>query len=70
MFKAEINGETVTREYTPFSDILQTGTVEFVIKFYRRDEHPKFPNGGLMTQYLEALMVGDSIKMSQPLGNF
>ena len=63
-FKAAIDGETVTRKYTPISDVLQRGTVDFVIKIYRCNEHPGFPHGGLMTQYLEKLKVGDSVLMS------
>ena len=67
-FKADINGEVVTRKYTPISDVLQRGTIDFVIKFYRKNEHPDFPDGGLMTQYLETLKIGDTLLMSQPLG--
>ena len=63
-FKAKLNGEFVTRKYTPISDVLQKGSVDFVIKIYRRNVHPAFPDGGLMTQYLETLKVGDSLLMS------
>ncbi len=27
-----------------------------------------YPNGGLMTQYLESLNVGDFVKMQGPIG--
>ena len=54
-FKATINGEDVTRKYTPITDVLHKSVVDFVIKIYRKNVHPKFPQGGLMTQYLESL---------------
>jgi Oxidoreductase FAD-binding domain len=34
-FVATIDGESVSRKYTPISDINQRGTVDFVIKVYR-----------------------------------
>ena len=48
-FKATINGEEVTRKYTPVTDVLHKSVVDFVIKIYRKNVHPKFPQGGLMT---------------------
>ena len=67
-FKATVNGETITRKYTPISDVLQKSTVDFVIKIYRANVHPKFPAGGAMTQHLESLKVGDKLFMQGPLG--
>ena len=67
-FKAKIGGEDVTRKYTPISDVLQKSTVDFVIKIYRKNVHPKFPAGGAMTQYLEAMKVGDKMLMQGPNG--
>ena len=67
-FKAKINGEEVTRKYTPIADVLQKSTVDFVIKIYRANVHPKFPAGGAMTQHLESLNVGDKLLMQGPLG--
>ena len=37
-----------------------------MIKIYRKNVHPKFPEGGLMTQYLEGLSLGESVRMSGP----
>jgi len=34
-FIAEIDGKICKRSYTPISDVLQLGTVDFVIKIYR-----------------------------------
>lgn len=60
--------EEIARKYTPTSALHQKGYCEFVIKVYRKDEHPKFPHGGLMTQYLEKMPVGQSLKMEGPKG--
>lgn len=58
----------IARKYTPTSPVHQKGYCEFVIKIYRANEHPNFPHGGLMTQYLEKMKEGDSIKMEGPKG--
>jgi len=70
IFKAPIgeNGEQVSRKYTPISDVLNTGFVDFVIKIYRKNVHPKFPEGGLMTQHLESLNPGNSLLVQGPVG--
>lgn len=34
-FIAEIDGKKCSRSYTPVSDVLQTGSTDFVIKVYR-----------------------------------
>lgn len=60
--------EEIARKYTPTSTVHQKGYIEFVIKIYRANEHPKFPHGGLMTQYLEKLPVGEYLRMEGPKG--
>lgn len=48
-FHQPTSGEKITRKYTPISDILTPGFVDFVIKVYR--PNPAFednPNGGVM----------------------
>ena len=35
--------------------------MELVVKIYPANVHPKFPDGGKMTQYLEELPIGDTI---------
>lgn len=57
-FFATIDGEEVQRPYTPISDVKEQTFVDFVIKIYRKGAHPKFPDGGQMTQYLENLEIG------------
>mmetsp|Transcript_47592 Transcript_47592/g.34862 ORF Transcript_47592/g.34862 Transcript_47592/m.34862 type:complete len:159 (-) Transcript_47592:483-959(-) len=61
-------GEEVSRKYTPTSEITTKGYVDFVIKVYRKGEHPRFPDGGLMSQYLETLEKGAEIKVEGPKG--
>ena len=61
-------GDLVCRKYTPISTVNNTGFVDFVIKIYRKGIHPRFPDGGLMTQYLESLKNGDMMLMEGPKG--
>ena len=63
------NGEMVMRSYTPISSNDDIGYVEFVIKIYFPNVHPKFPDGGVMTMYLEELKVGDKVEMRGPKGH-
>lgn len=35
--------------------------MELVVKIYHANVHPKFPDGGKLTQYLESLPIGDTI---------
>lgn len=67
---ATINDAEVSRSYTPVSSDDDKGYVEFVIKVYFANVHPKFPNGGKMSQHLESLKIGDSIKIRGPRGLF
>jgi cytochrome-b5 reductase len=60
--------QEVRRNYTPVSRVDYRGTFELVVKIYRKDVHPAFPKGGLVSQYLESLNVGDKIKISGPKG--
>lgn len=48
----------VVRPYTPISSDDDYGYVEFMIKAYFRNVHPKFPEGGKMSQHLESLSLG------------
>jgi cytochrome-b5 reductase len=57
--KADIDGETVTRSYTPVSNNSDKGTLELVVKVY--------PDGKLTT-YLGALEVGDEVQFRGPKG--
>lgn len=63
-----INDIPVIRAYTPVSSDDDKGFFECVIKVYFKNVHPKFPDGGKMTQYLEGLKIGDSITLRGPSG--
>ncbi|KAK2812236.1 hypothetical protein FQN50_001594 [Emmonsiellopsis sp. PD_5] len=58
--KATVNGEVVSRSYTPTSNNLDLGRVELVIKCY--------PDGLLTGQYLANLKVGDIVQFRGPKG--
>eukprot|EP00760_Papus_ankaliazontas_P017165 PhM_4_TR17050/c0_g1_i4/m.94813/K00326/E1.6.2.2; cytochrome-b5 reductase len=68
--RATVNGQDVMRQYTPVSDDTLVGYVDLVIKVYFAGVHPKFPDGGKLTQYLEGLKIGDTIDVSGPRGRF
>ncbi|KAK1327581.1 hypothetical protein QTO34_012870 [Cnephaeus nilssonii] len=65
---ARIDGNLVIRPYTPVSSDDDKGFVDLVIKVYFKDTHPKFPNGGKMSQYLEGMKIGDTIEFRGPNG--
>jgi len=65
---AKINGSLVVRPYTPTSSDEDLGHMDLVIKVYHANVHPKFPDGGKMTQHLESMAVGDTIDVRGPSG--
>lgn len=65
---ATINEENVIRAYTPVSSDEDRGYVDLVIKVYARNVHPKFPNGGKMSQHVDSLKIGDTIAFRGPTG--
>ncbi|KAF5294635.1 hypothetical protein FQA39_LY02767 [Lamprigera yunnana] len=65
---AKIEDEMVIRSYTPVSCDDDHGFVDLVIKVYFKNVHPKFPNGGKMSQHLENLKLGDKIDVRGPSG--
>jgi len=46
-FHLDLNGEFISRKYTPVSMVNEKGRVAFVIKVYRKNE--EFPLGGKMS---------------------
>ena len=66
---ARINGSLVVRPYTPTSSDEDLGHMDLVVKIYPANVHPKFPDGGKMTQYLESLNIGDTIDVRGPSGH-
>ncbi|XP_041782041.1 NADH-cytochrome b5 reductase 3 isoform X2 [Anopheles merus] len=65
---ATINDELVIRAYTPVSCDDDHGYVDLVVKVYKKNVHPKFPDGGKMSQYLEGMSIGDKIAFRGPSG--
>ncbi|KAG4066767.1 hypothetical protein HA402_012834 [Bradysia odoriphaga] len=66
--KATIGGEDVIRAYTPVSSDEDLGHMDLIIKVYFKDVHPNFPNGGLMSQYIHGLQVGETLDIRGPTG--
>lgn len=65
---AKIGEEVVIRSYTPVSSDDDRGYVDLVIKVYFKNVHPKFPEGGKMSQHLENMKIGDTIDFRGPSG--
>ena len=66
--KATVDGKLTMRAYTPVG--FGTGYVEFVIKVYFANVHPKFPAGGILTQHMNKLQIGDTLDFKGPMGEF
>jgi NAD(P)H-flavin reductase len=62
------DGEYVTRAYTPVRT--GAGFVDFVIKVYLANVHPRFPEGGQLTPILDALKEGDTVDVKGPFGQY
>ncbi|KAG0716614.1 NADH-cytochrome b5 reductase 2 [Chionoecetes opilio] len=65
---ARVDGQLVVRPYTPVSSDEDRGFMDLVVKVYFKNVHPKFPEGGKMSQYLEAMKVGETIDVRGPSG--
>ncbi|KAF2296771.1 hypothetical protein GH714_001813 [Hevea brasiliensis] len=66
---ATIDEKLCMRAYTPTSTIDVVGYFDLVIKIYCKGVHPKFPNGGLMSQHLDSLPLGSIVDVKGPLGH-
>lgn len=67
---AHIGNRVVVRPYTPVSARNQRATFDIVVKVYKAGTSLTYPNGGLMSQYLDHLMPGDEIQVQGPKGRF
>jgi len=63
-FHVTLNDEDLRRKFTPISEVTQKGYVDFLIKCYGKTE--QYPEGGVVSQYLEASKKGDTMQMSGP----
>ncbi|KAK9713817.1 hypothetical protein RND81_06G053000 [Saponaria officinalis] len=66
---ATVDEKLCMRAYTPTSTIDEVGYFDLVIKVYFKGQHPKFPNGGLMSQHLDTLQLGSIVEVKGPLGH-
>lgn len=64
-----INGKLAARSYTPVSSDDDKGYMDLVVKVYFAKVNPKFPDGGVMSQYLENMAIGDTINVRGPNGH-
>uniref|UniRef100_A0A2N9HH94 Nitrate reductase n=1 Tax=Fagus sylvatica TaxID=28930 RepID=A0A2N9HH94_FAGSY len=64
-----INNKLCMRAYTPTSTVDEVGYFDLVVKIYFKNVHPKFLNGGLMSQYLDSLPLGSVLDVKGPLGH-
>jgi nitrate reductase (NAD(P)H) len=69
MVAAKVGGKLVMRAYTPTSSDDNVGFFDLVIKVYFKNVHPKFPDGGVLSQHFETLQVGDQIEVKGPIGH-
>jgi len=65
---AQVNDSPVIRPYSPVSDDDDLGYFDVIIKVYKKGIHPKFPDGGKLSQHLESMNIGDAITMKGPVG--
>ncbi|KAM7507671.1 hypothetical protein LguiA_018124 [Lonicera macranthoides] len=66
---ATINDKLCMRAYTPTSSVDEVGYFELLVKIYFKGVNTEFPNGGLMSQYLDTLPLESSIDVKGPLGH-
>jgi NAD(P)H-flavin reductase len=69
---AHIGNQFIIRPYTPVHPVSkeeERGCLEFIIKIYFAKQHPFFRKGGVLTQYLEKLKIGDTMKGKGPAGH-
>ena len=59
-------GKEVSRSYTPISKVHKRGQLELLIKVYFPTE--RFPDGGVVSQYLHSKDRSDMIKIAGPKG--
>lgn len=67
--RARIENRLVLRSYTPISEGDTKGYFDLLIRVYRANQHPKFPQGGLMSQHLDSLPMGGTIEVDPPHGH-
>ncbi len=69
LLAGRVDGKLVMRAYTPTSSDDDVGYFDLVIKVYFKGVHPKFPDGGLLSQHFESLKIGDTMEVKGPIGH-
>ncbi|XP_038205346.1 LOW QUALITY PROTEIN: NADH-cytochrome b5 reductase 1 [Arvicola amphibius] len=64
----ELMASLVIRPYTPVTSDEDQGYVDLLHQVYLKGVHPKFPEGGKMSQYLDSLKIGDVVEFRGPSG--
>ncbi|KAF9919986.1 hypothetical protein FBU30_010291 [Linnemannia zychae] len=68
--RVKTNDSMYIRAYTPTSLPDKRGHFDLVVKIYFKDKNPRFPEGGIVSQYLNNMSIGDSIAVKGPIGSF
>ena len=58
------DGKVVMRSYTPVTSDDTLGYVDLVVKIYFKNVHPKFPQGGKMSQVIKSFLIFNGIVSS------
>ncbi|MCO5597237.1 hypothetical protein L7F22_051313 [Adiantum nelumboides] len=66
---AKVDGKLCMRAYTPVTNDKEVGYFELLVKVYFKGTNGSFPNGGLMSQHLDSLQIGDTVDVKGPLGH-
>ncbi|CAL5202923.1 unnamed protein product [Lathyrus oleraceus] len=64
-----IEDKLCMRAFTPTSCVDEKGYFDLLVKIYFKGVHPKFPNGGIMSQHLDSLPIGSVLDIKGPLGH-
>lgn len=62
--------EEIIRKYTPISPLKSRGFFKILIKIYYKNTDDNYPEGGLLTQWLDNQEIGSFINFRGPLGRF
>ncbi|KAG2182034.1 hypothetical protein INT43_006960, partial [Umbelopsis isabellina] len=64
--RGKSDGKFIVRPYTPSS--CSPGVIEFIVKVYKPNQ--QYTQGGLFSQYMDSLQIGDIMETKGPIGNF
>ncbi len=58
--------ERVTKRYTPIYSFSESNIISLLVKVYK--PNTQFPTGGRVSQYLDAIKIGQNIWIKYPYG--